>query len=141
MRGTGAYPFNKDPKAKDKPNINLVEPSNPITVVLRPAPVNMTVDNKGGAIKQGGSLQIDIKIARQNGCAGPMLLSLVSGPELKLWAAPVTVRASQSQAKMVIQAAKDSPLGMRFRWLCERSPRSKAKSIEVDEGVAVVINK
>ena len=32
FRGTGAYPFNKDPKAKDKPNINLIEPSNPITV-------------------------------------------------------------------------------------------------------------
>ena len=84
LRGTGAYPFNKDPKAKEKPNINLIEPSNPITVLIRPAPVNMTVDNKGGALKQGGSLQIDINVARQNGCTGPITLSLVSGAELKL---------------------------------------------------------
>ena len=47
LRGTGAYPFNKDPKAKQKPNINLIEPSNPITVLIRPSPVNMTVNNKG----------------------------------------------------------------------------------------------
>src|SRR5262249_17886585 len=83
LRGTGAYPFNKDPKAKEKPSINLIEPSNAVTVVIRPAPVNMTIDSKGGALKQGGSLAIDITIVRQNGCAGPMSLSLVSGAELK----------------------------------------------------------
>ena len=111
LRGTGAYPFNKDPKAKDKPNINLIEPSNPITVLIRPAPVNMTVNNKGGALKQGASLEIEVSITRQNGCAGPISLSLVSGAELKLKAAPVSVDAAQTQAKMVIQAAKDSPPG------------------------------
>ncbi len=84
LRGTGAYPFNKDPKAKDKPNINLIEPSNPITVMIRPAPVNMTVNNKGGALKQGGSLEIEVSIVRQNGCTGPISLSLVSGAGLKL---------------------------------------------------------
>jgi len=34
VRGTGAYPFSKDPKAKQKPNINLTEPSNPITLFV-----------------------------------------------------------------------------------------------------------
>ncbi len=141
LRGTGAYPFNKDPKAKDKPNISLIEPSNPITVVLRPAPVNMTVDNKGGAIKRGEALPIDINIARQNGSTGPVLLSLVSGPELKLSAAPVTVLASQSQAKLVIQAAKDSPEGNAIPVAVRAVASIKGEVIEVDEGMTLVINK
>ncbi|HZW34677.1 MAG TPA: pre-peptidase [Isosphaeraceae bacterium] len=34
VRGTGAYPFSKDPKAKTKPNVSLTEPSNPITITV-----------------------------------------------------------------------------------------------------------
>ena len=30
IRGTGPFPFNKDPNAKDKPNVNVNEPSNPV---------------------------------------------------------------------------------------------------------------
>ena len=99
LRGTGLYPFNKDPKAKEKPNINLIEPSNPITVLIRPSPVNMTVDNKGGALKQGGSLEVDVNITRQNGCTGAISLSLVSGSSLKLRAAPVSVEAAQTRPR------------------------------------------
>jgi hypothetical protein len=38
FRGTGAYPFSKDPNAKTKPNVNVVEPTNPITLTVRPGP-------------------------------------------------------------------------------------------------------
>ena len=141
LRGTGAYPFNKDPKAKEKPTINLVEPSNPITLFIRPAPIGLTVDNKGGGLKQGGTLQIDINIARQNGFAGPISLSLVSGRELKLSAAPVAVGATQIQAKMVIQAAKDSPLGNPAAVVVRGAVNVGGETIEVDEPVGLAIGK
>jgi hypothetical protein len=141
LRGTGAYPFNKGPKAKDKPNINLIEPSNPITVFIRPAPVNMTIDNKGGALKQGGSLQIVINIARQNGCTGPISLSLVSGAELKLSAAPIGIEAAQTQAKMTIQAAKDSPVGNAIPVVARASASIGGEIIEADEPVTITISK
>ena len=141
LRGTGAYPFNKDPKAKEKPNINLIEPSNPITVLVRPAPVNMTVNNKGGNLKQGGSLEIEVKIVRQNGCTGPISLSLVSGEALKLRAAPVSVGAAQTDAKMVIQAAKDSPPGNAIPVVVRAMASIRGEVIEADEPVAVVISK
>ena len=141
LRGTGAYPFNKDPKAKEKPSINLIEPSNPITVLIRPAPVNMTVNNKGGALKQGGSLEIEVTIARQNGCAGPILLSLVSGAELKLSAAPVPVDAVQTQAKLVIQAAKDTPPGNAIPVVVRAAASIRGEVIEADQPVSVVISK
>ncbi len=141
LRGTGAYAFNKDPKAKDKPNINLIEPSNPITVVIRPAPVNMTVDNKGGALKQGGSLSIEINVARQNGCTGPVSLALVSGAELKLFGEPVTLDAAQTQAKMVIRAAKDSPPGDAIPVVVRATAAIRGEVILTDEPVGVVISK
>jgi Bacterial pre-peptidase C-terminal domain len=141
LRGTGAYPFNKDPKAKERPNINLIEPSNPITVLIRPSPVNMTVNNKGGALKQGGSLEIEVNIVRQNGCAGPIGLSLVSGAELKLSAAPVSVGAAQTLAKLVIQAAKDSPPGEAIAVVVRAAASVRGEVIEADEAVGVVISK
>ncbi len=141
LRGTGAYPFNKDPKAKDKPNINLIEPSNPITVMIRPAPVNMTVNSKGGTLPQGGSLEIEVNIVRQNGCTGPISLSLVSGAGLKLSAAPVSVQAAQTQAKLVIHAAKDSPIGAAIPVVVRAAASIKGEVIETDEGVPIVISK
>jgi hypothetical protein len=141
LRGTGAYPFNKDPKAKEKANINLLEPSNPITVLIRPSPVNMTVNNKGGALKQGSSLEIEVNIVRQNGCAGPISLSVVSGVELKLSAAPVLVDAAGTQAKMVIQAAKDSPPGNAIPLVVRAAASVKGEVIEADEPVDIVISK
>jgi hypothetical protein len=35
LRGTGAFPFNKDPNAKDKPKINITAPSNPVSLTVR----------------------------------------------------------------------------------------------------------
>jgi hypothetical protein len=35
LRGTGPFPFNKDPNAKDKPKINVTEPSNPVSLTIR----------------------------------------------------------------------------------------------------------
>jgi hypothetical protein len=35
VQGSGPFPFNKDPNAKDKPNVNVTDPSNPITVTVR----------------------------------------------------------------------------------------------------------
>ena len=141
LRGTGAYPFNKDPKAKEKPNINLIEPSNPITMLIRPAPVNMTVDNKGGALKQGGSLEIVVNISRQNGCTGPVSLSLVSGAELKLSGAPIAVGATQTQAKLIIRAAKDSPPGNAISVVVRAAATVRGEIIEADEPVELVISK
>lgn len=35
VRGTGPFPFSKDPNAKQKPNVNVNEPSNPIILTVR----------------------------------------------------------------------------------------------------------
>jgi len=141
LRATGAFPFSKDPNAKQKPSINLIEPSNPITVLVRPAPVNLNVDAKGGAIKQGGSLEIEVSVARQNGFAGPVSIALTAPGNLKLSSATVALAESQSNAKLVIQSAKDSPPGAAPQVFVRSVATFRGEAIEVDEPVGLTIAK
>ena len=82
-----------------------------------------------------------MNIARQNGCTGPISLSLVSGAELKLSAAPVLLDAARTQAKMVIQAAKDSPPGNAIPVVVRAAASVRGEMIEADEPVELVISK
>jgi len=141
VRGTGAYPFSKDPNAKQKPNVNLIEPSNPITLFVQPAPVNLAVNNKGGALKQGASLEIDVTIARQNRFTGPVSLSLTAPANLKLSAAPVVVAENQTQAKLVLQGAKDSPVGGAAQVFVRAVGIVRGEAVEVDEPVGITVSK
>jgi hypothetical protein len=141
IRGTGAFPFSKDPKAKQKPNINLTEPSNPIAIIVRPAPVSLAVNNKGGALKQGAALEVDVTIARQNGFAGPVTLVLSATANLKLTAKTVEAAANQGQAKLVVQAAKDSPAGTAPQVFVRAVAIVRGEAVEVDEPIGLTIIK
>lgn len=141
VRGAGAYPFSKDPNAKQKPNVNLTEPSNAVTVTVRPAPVNLTVNNQGGALKQGNQLEITVTLARQNGFAGPVSLALTAPAALKLSAAPVSLAKDQTQAKLILKAAADSPVGAAASVAVRAAAEVRGEPVEVDEPVAVTINK
>ncbi len=141
LRGTGAFPFSKDPNAKQKPNINLTAPSNPITLFVRPAPLTLNVDAKGGTIKQGGSLEIEVNVARQNGFAGPVSLTLTAPGNLKLSSQSALIGEGQSQAKLVIQSAKDSPPGPAPQVFVRSVATVHHEAIEVDEPVGLTIAK
>lgn len=141
VRGSGPYPFNKDPKAKEKPNVTLTEPSNPITLTVKPAPVSLTVDTKGGAIKQGRKLEIEVAVARQNGFAGPLALALNAPAGLKITAAPASLARDQASARLVLEAAKDSPVGATAGIVVRAVAEVRGEKIEVDEPVAVTISK
>lgn len=141
VRGTGPFPFSKDPNAKTKPNITLNEPSNAIRLVVRPAPVTLTLNNKGGAIKQGGTLEVDVTIARQGGFADDVAVTLAAPPALKLTAASVTLAANQTTAKFVVQAAADTPVGAAAGVAVRVTATVRGESIEVDEPLALTVAK
>jgi hypothetical protein len=141
IRGTGPFPFSKDPNAKQKPNVNLTEPSNPITILVRPAPVNLAVDNKGGALRQGAALEVGVTLTRQNGFAGAVVLELSAPANLKLTSKTVSATASQAQAKLVIQAAKDSPVGAAPQVFIRAIAMVRGEAVEVDEPLGLTIVK
>lgn len=141
LRGAGPYPFSKDPNAKPKPNVNLNEPSNPIVLVVRPAPVNLGVNNKGGALKAGATLEVDVTITRQNGFTGPLTLALVAPAAAKLAAEPVRIGEGQTTAKLTIRAAADSPVGAVAQAAVRAVAPVRDEPVEVDEPVAITVGK
>jgi hypothetical protein len=141
VRGSGPYPFNKDPKAKEKPTLTLTEPSNPITLIVRPAPLSLTVDAKGGVVKQGQRLDVEVSAARQNGFTGTVTITLNAPPGLKLSADRVVLAKDRSKTKLVIKAAGDSPLGTVANATVRATAVVRGESIEVDEPLALSIGK
>ncbi len=139
LRGTGPVPFHKDPAAKERPNVAVTAPSNPITVTVRPAPVALAIDAKGGALKAGATLEIEVAVNRQNGFAGAVTLTLAAPAPSKLSAAPVVVAADAKAAKFVIQAAADSPAGPAAGLAVRAAGKVGEEAVEVDEPLAVTI--
>ena len=119
----------------------MTEPSNPITLTVKPAPVNLTVDNKGGALKQGQKLEIEVTVARQNGFAGPVTLALNAPGNFKISAAPASLARDQAKAKLVLEAAKDSPVGAAAGIVVRAVAEVRGEKVEVDEPVAMTIGK
>ena len=107
FQGSGTMPFNPDPKGEKKP-VTLSEPSNPVMLAVRPAPLKLTSNLKGGAIKAGGELEIELTA---NGAAGTFPVQLISPPSLKL-SAPATSLTTGQSLKWTIKAAADAPAGL-----------------------------
>jgi hypothetical protein len=141
VRGSGPYPFHKDPKAKEKPKVTLSEPSNPITIAVRPAPVQLAVDAKGGNLKQGAQLEVEATITRQNGFSGPATLTLHAPGGSRLTAQPATIAAGQTKARLVIKAGKESPAGAVANATLRATQAIRGEVIDVDEPLALTIAK
>lgn len=141
IRGTGPFPFSKDPNTKPKPNVNLSEPANPLTLVVRPAPVNLTVNNKGGSLKAGATLEVEITLARQAGFAEELGLALNAPAGAKLSAPTLTIPAGQAAAKLVITSAADSPVAAVAGAYIRASGKVRGELVEVDEPLALSITK
>jgi hypothetical protein len=140
-RGAGPYPFSKDPKAAKKPNITLTEPANPISLTVLPAPIRLTLDTKGGNIKQGGQLEIEVTVNRQNGYAGSVALSLDASAGVKLTASPATLDPKETKAKLVLKAAADSPPGAAADLFIHARAVNQIGAAEVDEPLPLTIVK
>ncbi|HWE39755.1 MAG TPA: PPC domain-containing protein [Isosphaeraceae bacterium] len=140
LRATGPVPFNKDPNAKDRPNVNVTDPSNPVVVTVLPAPAKLTLGSPSASLPRGGSIEIAVNVARQNGYNGPLTLTLAAPASSKLTAEPVAVPANANSAKITLRAAADSPTGA-VAGVAVRAVAQVAKvPVEMDEPMAVTIN-
>lgn len=140
LQGAGPYPFSKDPNAKARPNVNLSEPSNPITVVVRPAPLTLAAVAKGGPLKAGGRIEVDVTVTPKDGSTDSVPLTLAAPPALKLAADPVAAAAGKV-AKLVIRAAADSPPGATSGVSVRATVRVRGEPVDVDEPLAITIAK
>ncbi len=140
LQGGGPYPFSKDPNAKPKPNVTLSEPSNPVTVVVRPAPVTMAVNVKNGSLKLGEVVEIEVTPTLKEGAGVPIMISLAALSSLKLSAEPVNAEPGKP-VKLVVKAAADSPAGPAMGAAVRATVVVRGESIEVNEPLTLAIVK
>jgi hypothetical protein len=110
LLGQAPIPYNKDPMAKQKPNVNFVEPSNPLILVVVPRTLaNVSLANANLTVKPGTQTELVVKLARQLDYAGEFKLQVVLPPNAKgVSAEEVTVPPGQNEAKVVLKVAADA---------------------------------
>ena len=99
------------------------------------------MNTKGGALKRGVQIEVDVTITRQNGFADGVTLTLIAPAAAKLSAAPVSIPAGQTTAKLVVLAAADSPEGAAAAVAVRAVGAVRGEPVEVDEPLALTISK
>lgn len=127
--------------AKPK-NINFTPPTTPIVVEVKPSPVKLaaTVPN-AGKVKKGETLELTLKVTRQNNFAGPVQLTLASPPGVNgLSADPVEIPADQAEGKLVVKTSGDAPDG-KIANVVVRAVMQFDGNAEVDAPVTIEMTK
>jgi hypothetical protein len=140
LQGAGTYPFSKDPKAKNKPNVNLSEPSNPITIYVRPAPGTLVLKAAGPQVKAGGQVEVVVTVTRKDGASDPVPVALAAPKALKLSAEPIAVTPGKP-AKLVIRAATDSPVDLNLGVAVRATVPVRGEAVDVLEPLPLKIAK
>jgi hypothetical protein len=101
-----------DNAAKPK-NVNVLSPTTPIVLTIKPAPYTLTAaPANGGNLKVGEKVEVKVDFKRQNGFAGPVTLTLPMPPGVTgVKAEPVTVPADQSTGTLVVEAVEGATEG------------------------------
>ena len=94
-------------------NLNAFSPAPSITLVVKQGPGALQVaPANGGALKKGATLEVKVTVARANGFAGPVTLSLPLPPGVTGITAPeVQIPSDKNEGTLVIQAAADATMG------------------------------
>ncbi|GAC1470140.1 MAG: PPC domain-containing protein [Isosphaeraceae bacterium] len=140
LQGGGPFPFHKDPKEKNRPNVNIVAPANAVRLLVVPPPLALTVDAHGGALKAGGTLELDVTVQRKDGSAEAVPISLTAPSSLKLSASPIQATPGQ-KAKLIVKAGADSPVGAAAGVDVRGTVSLRGETVEVNEGIAITIAK
>jgi hypothetical protein len=115
LRATAQVPYAKDPMAKQKPPVIIVQPSTAFTITVLPK----TVATVAAAVpmpnlKPGTQGEVVVKVTRQYDYAGEFKVQLVLPPNLKgVTAADAVIPAGKDEVKLVLQVAADAAPGPR----------------------------
>jgi hypothetical protein len=110
-----AIPFNKDPKAAQKPPINIAQVSAPVVITVLPKQVaTLTLANPSLTIKAGTQAEAVVKVSRMYEFAGEFKVQVVLPPAAKgITIDDVTIPAGKDEAKFIVKVAADVAPGNR----------------------------
>jgi hypothetical protein len=115
FQGFAAIPFNKDPMAKQKPNVNVVQPSTPVLVTILPKQVaQLSVTNANPTVKLGKEAEVVVRVSRLFEYADAFKVTLVLPSGMQgVSASEVTIPAGQTEAKLLLHVPANAAPGNR----------------------------
>lgn len=130
-----------DNAAKPK-NANFTPPSTPVIITVKPAPIKLTAEvPNGGAMKAGEKLEIKVKVARQNGFAGPVQVTFPATPGVAgISSDALTIAADQAEGVLTLTAAADAAEGQPANTVLRAEMDFEGKAA-VDAPITIKVNK
>jgi hypothetical protein len=115
LRCASPIPYNKDPKNAQKPPINVVLPSVPVTLTVLPKQVGtLALATPNPMLKVGADTEVVVKVTRMYDFAGEFAVQLVMPANAQgITADPVTIAAGKDEAKFVLKTAANVAPGAR----------------------------
>jgi hypothetical protein len=128
LRAQAQVPFNKDPKAAQKPATQVVQSSTPVSLTVLPAQVaTLAVNNANPSLKAGAKAEVLVKVNRQHGYAGEFQVQLVLPADAQGVIAKVNRQHGyENEAKLVLDAPAAAQPGNR--------PNLTVRAVAVLEG-------
>ncbi len=113
LRTSGAMPFSKDPAAKQKPSVTVVQPSAPVALTVLPKAVaTLALSNATPSVKPGKTAAVVVRVTRLFGYDGELKIQLVAPASAKgVSAEEVRVPAGGDTATLVLRVAPDAKPG------------------------------
>jgi hypothetical protein len=107
VRGQTQFAFAKDPKAAQKPNVTVIQPSNPLTVTVQPtALAKFTLPNPNATVKITAQVEVPVRVERLYGYDGEYKVKLTLPPTAAgVTCDEVTIPAGQVEGKLIVKAA------------------------------------
>jgi hypothetical protein len=124
LRGFGPI---APPKGK---NVNTILPTAPVTIVAIPKQVaTLTIDNPNPALKAGGEVTLNVKVARQFDYAGEFKVQLLPENAKGVTAEELTIGPGQNEGKIVLKLPEGGEPGPR--------PNLTLRAVATLEGLAI----
>jgi hypothetical protein len=116
LRGAVELPFSKDPLAKHKGKVKVIQPANPITLTVLPNQVaKLAVKDPHLTLKAGAQTELRLKVTRLHSYTGAFKVRLVLPAEIRgIIADETTISAGQDEATILLRAPPEATPGNRM---------------------------
>jgi hypothetical protein len=115
LRATAPIPYNRDPKAKEKPPTNAVLPSIPMTLTILPKQLaTVALAEPNLTAKVGAQVEALVKVTRMFDFAGEFKIEVIIPAAVKgVTAMPAPIPAGKNEVKVPLKIAADAAPGNR----------------------------
>ncbi len=113
LRGQTQMPFAKNPMAQNRPNVNVVQPSEPLAITILPRSLaQLTLSTNATNLKLGGQSEVVVRVQRRFNYDGPFQVKLELPKEANgVSVEEVTIPAGQNEAKLILRASNEAKPG------------------------------